>query len=756
VRVRISIFPTLAVAFFLTGFSALLYQVVWQRLLGLFAGSDARSVTIVVSAYLAGLGIGSLLGSRIADRLSGREAVRCFGWANLGIAAFAFLSPVIYYDLLFLQLSARSTSPLFVGTVSFASLLLPTALMGISLPLLARSITRSAAEAPGRISVLYAINTLGSALGSLTSGWYLMGTLGYQRAVYLGGAISLVAALIALAIAGRFDAKETANESGGSAVPGRRRVPTVVWTSCVLVCLSGFIAISLELIWFRVTFVMVQATSYTFPHLLTFVLVGYAMGSWLGGALLGRVQNPQRTFLGLQAAVALVAVGTVFVIYTNYDRILPLLLGRCPAGLEPLILRRGCRMSIVSFVTVTLGLPALMLLPANILIGASFPIAQKMVQTQAGVIGKRVGLLQLANIVGNVAGGLLTGTLLWNAVGTSGALRVIAALGVIFVVLALRARTRDRGRGRAGLAWGGVLALGLAGLLVWFPSTKDFWSRLHHGAPKASVVAEDAGGVVVIQDDRDAAYIFANGGWQGTIPYETYHGFLGVVPALTHPKPRDVLVIGIGSGGTPFGVGVNPDTERITAIEIVGAELPALREFAQRERGALIRPLLADRRYRIVIGDGRHELATARRTFDIIEADPILPIRSYSGMLYSVEFFEQARAKLADGGIFAQWIPTRRSLAGMMQTFPHGVIIGRSLVLASNQPIAFDKSRLLERMKVPGVRDYLERGGLSTQSLRDLLEQAAVTIWTPATPRGAEVKANTDLWPQDEYFLNNP
>jgi predicted membrane-bound spermidine synthase len=753
VRARIPIFPTLAAAFFLTGFSALLYQVVWQRLLGLFAGSDARSVTIVVSAYLAGLGIGSLLGSAIADRLSARGAVRCFGWANLGIAAFAFLSPFIYYDLLFLRLSARSTSPLLVGTVSFASLLLPTALMGISLPLLARSITRSVAEAPGRISLLYAINTLGSALGSLTSGWYLMGTLGYQRAVYLGAAFSLVAALIALAIAGRFDARETANAGGGSAVAGHHRVPTVVWTSCALVCLSGFIAISLELIWFRVTYVMVQATSYTFPHLLTFVLVGYAIGSGVGGTLLRRVQNPQLAFLGLQAAVALVAVGTVFVIYSNYDRILPLLLGRCPEGLEPLILRRGCRMSIASFVTVTLGLPALMLLPANILIGASFPIAQKMVQTQTGVIGKRVGLLQLANIVGNVAGGLLTGTLLWNTVGTSGALRVIAALGLIFVALVFAVSPRGKGRRRSGLAWGGTLGLGLAGLLVWFPSTKDFWSRLHHGAPSASVVAEDAGGVVVIQDDRDAAYLFANGGWQGTIPYETYHGFLGIVPALAHPKPRDVLVIGIGSGGTPFGVGVNPDTERITAIEIVGAELPALREFAQRGRGALIRPLLADRRYRIVIGDGRHELATARRAFDIIEADPILPIRSYSGMLYSVEFFEQARAKLADGGILAQWIPTRRSLAGMMRTFPHGVVIGRSLVLASSQPIAFDKSRLLERMKAPEVRDYLERGGLSAQSLRDLLEQSTVTMWTPATPREPEV--NTDLWPRDEYFLNN-
>ena len=140
-------------------------------------------------------------------------------------------------------------------------------------------------------------------------------------------------------------------------------------------------------------------------------------------------------------------------------------------------------------------------------------------------------------------------------------------------------------------------------------------------------------------------------------------------------------------------------------------------------------------------------LATTERTL------PILPIRSYSGMLYSVEFFAQARAKLADGGILAQWIPTRRSLAGMMQTFPHGVVIGRSLVLASNQPIVFDKSRLLERMTSKGVHDYLERGGLSAQSLRDLLEQSVVTIWTPATPRETEV--NTDMWPRDEYFLNN-
>jgi predicted membrane-bound spermidine synthase len=194
----------LTLSVFLTGFSALLYQVVWQRLLGLFSGSDVRSVTIVTSAFLAGLGVGSLLGSFLADRFSSRGAVRAFGLCNLGIGLFAALSRFFYYDLLFRELNSLAEAPAALLIVVFVSLLVPTTLMGISLPLLSRAIVRNVSDAARLISLLYGINILGAGVGTVVSGWVLIGNFGYEVAVYKGAAKSLLVGLTANVAAGRF------------------------------------------------------------------------------------------------------------------------------------------------------------------------------------------------------------------------------------------------------------------------------------------------------------------------------------------------------------------------------------------------------------------------------------------------------------------------------------------------------------------------------------------------------------------------
>ncbi|NJL95328.1 MAG: spermidine synthase, partial [Anaerolineae bacterium] len=160
--------------FFVSGFSALLYQVVWQRMLGLFSGSDVRSITIVAAAYLLGLGVGSLLGSLLADRLSSRRAVQIYGLCNLGIAAFAFFSPALFYDGFYQQLLPLSASPPMMTAVVFGGLLLPTTLMGLSLPLVSRALVRRLEGAAGLISWLYGVNTLGAGLGTLYAGWELI------------------------------------------------------------------------------------------------------------------------------------------------------------------------------------------------------------------------------------------------------------------------------------------------------------------------------------------------------------------------------------------------------------------------------------------------------------------------------------------------------------------------------------------------------------------------------------------------------
>jgi hypothetical protein len=199
-----SVIATISVLFFLSGFTALLYQVAWQRMLGLFSGSDVRSVTIIIASYLAGLGLGNLIGGWYSDRATNRQCVRIYGGCNLGIAAFAVLSRFLFYDWLFLRWRYLADSSILMLIIVFFSLLIPTSLMGLSLPLLSKAVSRHAKDSASRIGLLYGVNTLGSGIGTFLSGWYIIGTIGYEKTVYFGAVISALVGAIALICAERF------------------------------------------------------------------------------------------------------------------------------------------------------------------------------------------------------------------------------------------------------------------------------------------------------------------------------------------------------------------------------------------------------------------------------------------------------------------------------------------------------------------------------------------------------------------------
>jgi spermidine synthase len=731
--------------FFLSGFSALLYQVAWQRMLGLFSGSDVRSATIVIGAYLAGLGVGSLIGSFFADRLDSRQAVWAFGSSNLGIALFAFLSRLLFYDLLFSRLNTLSRLPTVEFIIVFITLLWPTILMGLSLPLLSKALVRDLANAASLISLLYGINTLGAAVGTLVSGWYLIGTVGYEITVYVGGFLSALVGIIALTLARQFSTRDRDDDMrlvAGSL--NLRLVPRSVWMWCLLVFASGFIAISLELIWFRVLDIMLESNAYTFAHLLAFILFGYAVGSLCGASyFVRRLGNPRRVFLWIQGFVTLYSVLAIWGIAAA--------MGHDFLGGSLTFSRGKVTPTGFSWSVGYIFLPTIMLLPPNLLIGFYFPIVQKAVQTDEQLVGQRVSLIQVANIVGNVAGSILTGLFLLHFLGTAGSLRVISVLGLLFVCMLIRESFPVFKQ--PGKIVSGLLASALFISFIFFPDATTFWSQLHHAkAGELFIVAEDSSGIAALREKGDLAEMYANGERQGTVPYLRKHITLGALPALVHPDPKRVLVIGIGSGGTPYAVGINPRTEHIVAVEILGAELPVLEAYAAEEKGRPLKALFDDERYEIVVGDGRRELALSDTKFDIIEADAIYPWRSRSGLLYSKEFFEEARAKLADGGIMAQWSPTSRTEATFLNVFPY-VLQFDDILLGSNRPIDYAPQAIPELfMRDPHFVEYLNKGRVHV-SVHEIIGELSAT-WTPDTPRESD-DINTDLFPRDEYYLNN-
>lgn len=725
--------------FFVSGFTALLYQVVWQRMLGLFSGSDVRSVTIVVASYLLGLGLGSLLGGALSDRFSSRRAIQMYGICNLGVAAFALFSRFLFYDLLFRQFNFVAQSMALTLLIVFMSLLIPTVFMGVSLPFLAKAISRSADQAAPRIGWLYGINTLGSGVGTFVGGWYIVGTLGYERTVYLGAALSTLVGGMALTIARRFQANDSVPITASRSPQTIHRL-VIEW--CVLVFIAGFVAISLEIIWFRILNILLQSIAYTYAHLLGFLLVSNALGSLVGATLVSRISNPRRIFLWIQGGVviyALLSIGIIGLYWQMHPPDLRSDLGYIHLHhLDTTILVRY------------LVIPVVMLVLPNFLLGFYVPLVQKVVQTDPQQIGQRVGLIQLANIIGNTVGSLCTGLVLLDTIGTADSLRLLAMIGLGFVLL------NGWRRGGALITLG--LLITLATTIAVFPSNVRLWAALHGIQPQAYfIAAEDAAGIAAITETQQQGTLLASGQAQASFPYLHVHALLGTLPALMHPHPEQIMVIGLGSGGTAHTVGANPMTRQVQVVELLGAEFIVLRDYAQTAIGRPLRFLFQDPRYEFIEGDGRRELTLSDHPFDIIEADAIYPWRSRAGMLYSQEFFQEVQSHLKPGGIFVEWNAGRGIKPTFRHVFPHVVQLSLSgdlhVLIGSNQPLDFDRQAILHRLNDPAVLQFLANAEVNVEAIRDDVRQAKVEIYAHAQD-GQPPPFNTDLFPRSEYYLN--
>ncbi|QYU67387.1 hypothetical protein J4558_21025 [Leptolyngbya sp. 15MV] len=246
---------------------------------------------------------------------------------------------------------------------------------------------------------------------------------------------------------------------------------------------------------------------------------------------------------------------------------------------------------------------------------------------------------------------------------------------------------------------------------------------------------------------------FIQGFSQGRIPFLPIHQFLGAVGPLIHPDPKTVLAIGIGSGGTPWAAGVSPATQEIRAIELVAPVITALGQLGQRHPTGPIAEMFRNPRWTLEYGDGRRALAVGEERYDIIQADAILPEGSHSGLLYSAEFLEAVRRRLAPGGLYVQWGPTRRTVETFASVFPHTLLLmpGSGLI-GSERPIPYDSAELARRFADPAVRAHLARGNPGYGDYSSFFARPALA-WRPGSPRPEA--SLTDVFPRDEFYLNN-
>jgi predicted membrane-bound spermidine synthase len=742
----------LSLGFFLSGFAALLCQVAWQRMLGILAGSDTVSAALVVGAFLAGLGLGALVGARVADRLTPGAALLGFVAAEVLVAVFALLSKPFLYDLLALRLAGAVDSQALIFALCFAGLVLPTTLMGMSLPLVARAVATRLDTAAERIGWLYGLNTLGAGIGALVGGWVLLGRLGFDGALGVAAMLNLLAASLALSLrpalrlgsglaaAGRAMGAAPVQAAPGSAVPGG--LP--LWA--LLVFLSGYVIVALEIVWLRVLGQAAQFHAYLFPTLLGVFLLADGLGMAVGARWLRRIADPRPAFFLAQSGGFVLAAALLLALWWA----LPL----WPLGgmLMPDQWRFGGRGFWAG-----LGLVVVVVAPPAFLIGMTFPFVQRAVQRDLAQVGARTGWVQLANIAGNAAGSLLTGLVTLHLLGTAGTL---ALLALISLALALFWLVWASGGARAGAA---MAAAGCAAVLLALPGNAAFWQRAHGlMAGGAHAWGEDRSGIAFWRaapeqrpgkPDRDGPFYIA-GYAQATIPFAPRHMALGAAGPLLHPTPRRVFLIGVGSAGSPFAAAM-PGVEALRAVELVAPVLSALRDHAALHPDGAVAALLADPRIVLEAGDGRRALArSAPGSWDVIQADAVLPQTSQSGLLYSREYFALVRSRLAPGGLAVQWAPSWDVVETFRSVFPHVVMLRPAdILIGSEQPIENARARLLVRLAEPAVAARLAQGnpGRAAEVAADFRGEALA--WGPDAPHS--IAALTDLHPRDEFFRNN-
>jgi predicted membrane-bound spermidine synthase len=766
------------VLFFTSGFAALLYQVIWQRVLALFSGADVYSVTIIVAAFMAGLGCGSLVGGHVADRVGPGRRVLIFALAELAVAAFAFVSLSFYHDVLYERFGHLAGSPATLALLLFVSLLWPTFFMGMSLPLLARALTRRVEGSADTVGALYAVNTLGAAVGALLTTWVLIRTLGFDATVRLGGWLNVAAAAGALLLHRYFSAEDARGASVPAPVAERaapaesgRALRVPAWIAIYGV--SGFVALSLEVAWFRLLGVVVKSTAFTFGTLLSLYLAGLTVGTFAGIRWARRAERPAAVFLLLQAGVSvyaglsLLALGAMV---RNLAILAPLqlyLVGYDPLdmrlaldGLGTLLTDPGSlggdgAYALKQLAMLYVAVPLLVIGPPTVMMGLSFPLLQKVVQRDLASLGRRVGWLQTSNICGSMLGAGLTGWVFLRYLGTAATLRLLILLGVFFLCLAAYVW-----RSRRAASVTGIGALVTCAVAWGLPGQASLWATLHGTTRDRIISAEDGSGLSVLKladpSVQGAVGVYANGLGQSAIPFPEHHLTLGMVPAVLHPAPRRMAIIGLGSGATLYAAGGRAETERITAIEIVAPQLETLRRLDARRRDGGVSSVLEDPRIRFVFADARAILRLGDERYDVIEADALRPTSAYAGNLFSLEYFTLLRGRLAPGGLAVTWAPTDRVVDTFVRVFPYAVLStvgGVRLLVGSDGPIAWDRDAARERLGSAFSRAYYARAGIDVDRFARLLGDAEPTFFSPRDDRAGLTDVNTDLFPRDEFLV---
>jgi spermidine synthase len=737
--------PLLLILFAASGCSALIYEIVWYQLLELIIGSTAVSLGVLLATFMGGLCLGCIvLPHVVATR---RHPLRVYAAMEMlvGFCGILVLFGMPFVSRIYVAAVGHGLPAILLrATICSICLLPPTMLMGASLPAISRWISTTP-RGVSWIGFLYGGNTLGAVFGCLLAGFYLLRVFDMAVATYVAAAINAAVALISFSLAMRTPIQVDANSlSKGSSAIARN-----VWPVYIAVALSGACALGAEVVWTRLLGLTLGATVYTFSIILAVFLAGLAMGSGAGSLLSPSLRT--QTALGYCQLLLTVAIAwTAFTLAKSvpYWPVNPKLSTNPWFTFQIDVLRAIWA-----------------LLPATLLWGASFPLALGAVASTDDDPARTVGAVYAANASGAIVGALAFSMFLIPRIGTrqsERALILVSGASALCVLLPVIWSQRSKAsvvRLAVSMAIVGLLIAGVPAV----PAAVIAYGRLVTIAGNSRIlyVGEGMNSSIAISQFGNTLQFHVSGKAEASNgAYDMrVQRMLGHIPAVLHPKPRSVLVVGFGAGVTAGSFVVNPDVQRIVICEIEPLVPPTTARYFAKENYNV----LSDRRTEVVFEDARNYILTTQEKFDIITSDPIHPWVKGSATLYTKEYFELAKEHLKPGGIVTQWVPlyetdlntVKSEIATFFDVFPNGTIWANQgdgegydvMLLGQMEPTKINVDDLQQRLNRPEyARVAKSLSDVGLRSASEILETYAgqgsdLKLWL----YGAEINRDSNL-----------
>jgi spermidine synthase len=740
--------PILAVLLAGSGCAALIYEIVWSQLLQLVIGSSGVSLGLLLATYMGGLCVGSILLPRyVPSRIHPFKvySVLEFGIGALGLLVLVGVPLVarLYAVTAPDAMTAGLMGLILRGVIAGACLVPPTMLMGASFPAIARWLQTSP-EGVSWMGLLYSANIAGAVVGSLTSGFYLLRIYDMATATYVAVAINLAVGIAAFLLASQADYTKRRETVAPARAVRAKRVGFVY----VAIGVSGLAALGAEVVWTRLLSLLLGGTVYTFSIILAVFLFGLWFGSSTGAFVGRRAAHPALALAGCQVFLVLSIGWSAYALAYSlpYWPVDPWL------SLHPYF---NFQLDLVRCVFA--------IFPATIFWGASFPLALAAAAEPGEDPAKLSGTIYAANTAGSIAGALLFSLALIPTIGTRASQQILIGISAAAAIAAAFSAMSKKAVSNAAVAVA-VSAIVLSTGLMF--SVRDVpWEVIAYGrriaptlraadlypegnASRVLFRGEGINSSVIIAERGGLREFYVSGKAEASsAPADMrLERMMGHIPALLHPNPRSVLVVGFGAGITAGSFVPYPEVQSLVICELERMIPPASTQFF----GPQNYSVMEEPRTHIVYDDARHFIFTTKQKFDVITTDPIHPWVKGTSTLYSKEYYELVKAHLNPGGIVAQWLPiydsdratVKSEFATFFDVFPNGSVWsnytpnsgGYDLVLVGGDTGPIDVDSIQQRLDRPDYSKVLA-------SISDVGFHSALETLATYAGRGSDLKS---------------